>query len=98
MYETGLLGLTSLKFPVVDKLTEANCDFKKFGFPKCVGRGGGSTIPIQVKISCLKIIKTVITLIYSQLFCCMVSIINILIFILMKNSLRFILYRFYTEL
>ena len=32
MCETGLLGLTSLKQPVVDKLTEANCDCKKFGF------------------------------------------------------------------
>ena len=34
---------------------------------------GQSTIPIQVKISCLKMIKTVHTLIYSQLFCCLVS-------------------------
>ena len=58
MCERGLLGLTSLKFlkfPVVDKFTGANCDCKKFGHPKCVGRGAGqSTIPIQVKISCLK--------------------------------------------
>ena len=40
-----------LKFPVADKFTGANCDCKKFGYPKCVGRGGGgeqSTIPIQV--------------------------------------------------
>ena len=40
------------------------------------GGGGGagqSTIPIQVKIFCLKMIKTVLTLIYSQLFCCLVS-------------------------
>ena len=40
------------------------------------GGGGGweqSTIPIQVKISCLKMIKIVLTLIYSQLFCCLVS-------------------------
>ena len=65
MCETGLLGLTSLNFPVVDKLTEANCDFKKFGLPKCVGRGE-SKIPIQVKISCLKMIETVLTLIYSR--------------------------------
>ena len=28
-----------LKFPVVDKFTGANCDCKKFGYPKCVGRG-----------------------------------------------------------
>ena len=32
-----------LKFPVVDKFTEANCDYKKFGFPKCVGRGWGGS-------------------------------------------------------
>ena len=31
------------------------------------GGGGQSTIPIKVKISCLKMIKTVLTLIYSQL-------------------------------
>ena len=38
------------------------------------GEGAGqSTIPIQVKISWLKMIKTVLTLIYSQLFCCLVS-------------------------
>ena len=38
--------------------------------------GGGaeqSTITIQVKISCFKMIKTILTLIYSQLFCCLVS-------------------------
>ena len=28
-----------LKFPVADKFTGANCDCKKFGYPKCVGRG-----------------------------------------------------------
>ena len=33
------------------------------------GGAGQSTIPIQVKISCLKMIKTVLTLIYSHLFC-----------------------------
>ena len=55
MCETGLLDLTSLNFLVVDKLTEANCDCKKFGLPKKCGEGAGqSTIPIQVKISCLK--------------------------------------------
>ena len=32
-----------------------------------------STIPIQVKISFLEMIKTVLTLIYSQLICCLVS-------------------------
>ena len=37
------------------------------------GGGGQSTIPIQVKLSCLKLIKTVLTLIYSQLFCFLVS-------------------------
>ena len=38
------------------------------------GEGAGqSTIPIQVKIYCLKMIKTVLTLIYAQLFCCLVS-------------------------
>ena len=79
MCETGCLGLTSfkaafLKFPVVDKFTEANCDRKKFGFPKCVGRGRGpSTIPLQVKISSVKMIKIVLTLIYSELSCCLVS-------------------------
>ena len=26
-------------FPVVDKFTGANCYCKKFGYPKCVGRG-----------------------------------------------------------
>ena len=36
----GFAGLTFLKFPVVDKFTEANCDCQKFGFPKCVGSGG----------------------------------------------------------
>ena len=57
-----------LKFPVVDRLTEANRACKKFGFPKCVGRGlGQSTIPIQVKISCFKMIKIVLTLIYSNI-------------------------------
>ena len=35
------LKAASLKFPVVDKFTGANCDSKKFGYPKCVGRGGG---------------------------------------------------------
>ena len=30
-----------LKFPVVDKFTGANFDCKKFGYPKCVGRGEG---------------------------------------------------------
>ena len=34
------------------------------------GGGGQSAIPIQVKISCLKMIKMLLTLIYSQLFCC----------------------------
>ena len=40
------------------------------------GEGGGrgqSTIPIQVKVSFLKMVKIVLTLIYSQLFCCLVS-------------------------
>ena len=37
------------------------------------GGEGQSTIPIQVKISCFKMIKTVLTLNYSQLFCCLVS-------------------------
>ena len=37
------------------------------------GAGAGqSTITIQV-ISCFKMIKTILTLIYSQLFCCLVS-------------------------
>ena len=41
------LKVAFLKFPVVDKFTEANCDCKKVGFPKCVGRGRGqSTISI----------------------------------------------------
>ena len=31
-----------LKFLVVDKFTEVNCDCQKFGFPKCVGRGAGA--------------------------------------------------------
>ena len=65
-----------MKFPGVDKFTEANCDCKIVGFPKCVGRGGGrgqSTIPIQVKVSFLKMVKIVLTLIFSRLFCCLVS-------------------------
>ena len=39
----------------------------------CEEGAGQSTIPIQVKISCFKMIKTVLTLICSQLFCCLVS-------------------------
>ena len=58
-------ALMSFKFPEVDKLTDTNCGCKKFRFEKCVGRGkgnwggGGMTIPIQVKISCLRMIKIV---------------------------------------
>ena len=37
------LKATFLKFPVVNKFTEANYDCKKFGFPTCVGRGAGAT-------------------------------------------------------
>ena len=37
------------------------------------GGGGASTIPLQVKISSLKMITIVLTLIYSQLCCCLVS-------------------------
>ena len=40
----------------------------------CGGRGGGAIDDTpKNKISCLKMIKTVLTLIYSQLFCCLVS-------------------------
>ena len=90
-----------LKFPVVDKLTEAKCDCKQFGFPKCVGRGAWqSTLPIQVKISCLKMVKTVLTLIlYSELFCCLVSHNKYSdIYFDKKTALNSFLYRFYTEL
>ena len=78
------------------------CDCKKFGFPKSVGMGAGqSTIPIHVKISCLKMIKTVLTLIYSQLFCCLISHNKYYNIYFDKNSFKFIfisvLYRMVIE-
>ena len=57
MCETGLLDLTSLNFPVVDKHTEANFDCKKFGFPKrilytCMQRRNRiETIVMQTAVS-----------------------------------------------
>lgn len=66
--------MPSLKFPEVDNLTEANGGYKKFGFPKmCGGEGGRSTVPIQVKISYLRMIKIVLSLIYAHLLWCLVS-------------------------
>ena len=62
---------------------------KSLDSQKVWGGGGGagqSTIPIQVKISCLKMIKTVLTLIYSQLFVVWSAMINIMIFILIKKQ------------
>ena len=63
------------------------------------GGVGQSTIPIQVKISCLKMIKTVLTLIHSQLFCCLVSHDKYShIYFDEKTALNSFLYRFYTKL
>ena len=63
------------------------------------GGGGQLTIPIQVKISCLRMIKTVLTLIYPQLFCCLASLNKYSdIYFDKKTALNSFLYRFYTEL
>ena len=91
-----------LKFSVVDKFTEANCDCKKFVFPKCVGGGRGqSTKPVQVKISYLKNDQNSTYINLFSYFVVWSAIINSLIFILMKNSFKFIfipvLYRIVIE-
>ena len=67
----------------------------------CVEGAGQSTITIQVKKSCLKMILIVLTLIYSPLFCCPVSHNRYSDIYFYKNSLKFIfisvLYRIVIE-
>ena len=76
---------------MVDKFTGANYDCVKFGYAKRVGREAGqSTIPIQVMISGLKMIKTVLTLFFHSYFVVWSAMINILIFILIKTSVELI--------
>ena len=57
MCETALLGLRFLAFR------------SPRDFPNLLGSGKGrSTIPIQVKLSCLRMIKIVLALMYAHLF------------------------------